>query len=106
MKYCSDCGEELVKASVEEKERPETGMVLKAVYKAPDEFSALTIKSLLESEGIEAEIKSYQIAAYDSVGMMQKPFWGEVIVLEKDYQKSLKIIEEYLNYTDFPCSGE
>jgi len=69
---------------------------MKSVYKAPDEFMAITIKSLLENEGIKVIVKSYQIAMYDNIAQVMKPCWGEVLVSDDDYEEAKSIVKDYL----------
>lgn len=75
----------------------DSGKKLRAVYKAPDEFMANTIKSLLENEGIDAVIRSHQIAMYDSIAMMMKPEWGEVLVRSENFEEAQEFIEGFLS---------
>jgi hypothetical protein len=70
---------------------------LKVVYKAPNEFMANTIKALLENEGIDAVIRSHQIAMYDSIAMMMKPDWGEVLVRDEDLEEAAGLVEGFLS---------
>lgn len=79
---------------------------LKVVYKAPDEFMANTIKSLLENEGIDAVIKSHQIAMYDSIAMMMKPEWGQVLVRTGDYEEAKCLVEGFLSVTEEDAQAE
>lgn len=99
IRTCPDCGAELVPDLPPEVEspNPEKEMVTKSVFKAPDEFAALTIQSALEAEGITSEVRSFQIAMYDGIAMMQKPFWGEVLVLEEDFERAKQIVEDFLS---------
>jgi len=66
------------------------------VYDAPDEFMALTIKSLLEQNHIKAILKSYQIPLYDSIGTLMKGKWGEVLVEDMDEKKARELIKGFL----------
>jgi len=75
----------------------ESDFELKVVYKAPSEFMANTIKSLLENEGIDAVIRSHQIAMYDSIAMMMKPEWGEVLVRGQDFEEADEIVRDFLS---------
>ena len=69
---------------------------MKSVYKAGDEFMAITVRSLLENEGIKVFGKSYQIAMYDNIAQMMKPCWGEILVPDKDYEYAKSIVKDYL----------
>jgi hypothetical protein len=73
------------------------GRELKVVYKAPNELMANTIKALLENEGIDAVVRSHQIAMYDSIAMMMKPDWGEVLVRAEDSEEALEIVQGFLS---------
>lgn len=69
---------------------------MRSVYKAPDEFMAITIRSLLENEGMKVFVKSYQIAMYDNIAQMMRPWWGEIFVPDKDWGQAKSIVEDYL----------
>jgi len=71
-------------------------MKLVVVYKAADEFSAITIKETLESQGISAMIRSTQIPWYDNVMQRATGVWGEILVPEEREKEARKTIEEYL----------
>ena len=70
---------------------------LKVVYKAPNELMANTIKALLENEGIDAVVRSHQIAMYDSIAMMMKPDWGEVLVRDEDLEEAAEMVQDFLS---------
>ncbi len=70
---------------------------MKVVYKAPNELMANTIKALLENEGIDAVVRSHQIAMYDSIAMMMKPDWGEVLVRDEDLEEAAEIVQGFLS---------
>ena len=74
-----------------------SGKRLEVVYKAPDEFMANTVKSLLDNEGIDAVIRSHQIAMYDSIAMMMKPEWGQVLVRSEDLEEAKALVEGFLS---------
>lgn len=71
-------------------------MKLVVVYKAPDEFSAITIKETLEGQGISAMIRSVQIPWYDNVMQRATGVWGEILVAEERRKEAERIIKEYL----------
>ncbi|MDI6839991.1 MAG: DUF2007 domain-containing protein [bacterium] len=70
---------------------------MKSVYRAPDEFMAITIRSLLENEGIKVFVKSYQVSMFDNIAQMMTPCWGEILVANKDYECAKSIVDDYLN---------
>ncbi|MCG2676642.1 DUF2007 domain-containing protein [bacterium] len=71
-------------------------MKLVVVYKAADEFSAITIKETLESQGISAMIRSTQIPWYDNIMQRATGVWGEILVAKEKEEEAKRVIEEYL----------
>ncbi len=67
------------------------------VYKAPDEFMAKTIESLLTLNGIKTILKSYQVPLYDSIVTFIKGDWGELLVREEDQTKASELIKGFLS---------
>ena len=67
------------------------------VYKAPDEFMAQTIESLLTLNGIKTILKSYQVPLYDSIVTFIKGDWGELLVREEDQTKASELIKGFLS---------
>jgi len=64
--------------------------------KPENEAEANVIKSVLEDNGIYAEIKSFHDTAYD--GLFQSQYgWGLIRVSEKDLPEAQSIIEEWRN---------
>lgn len=66
------------------------------VYKAPDEFMAKTIESLLEENGIQVLTKSFQVPHLDSIVTYIKGNWGEILVREDQKDVASEIIEGFL----------
>lgn len=66
------------------------------------EFEAITIKAFLESEGITAVIKSYQVTPYGegmtsnimSVGSILHGSWGEILVPREKLDNAVQIIKD------------
>jgi hypothetical protein len=73
---------------------------MKSVYEAPDEFMAITIRSLLENEGIEVLVKSYQISMFDGIAQVMKSVWGKLLVTDEDYERASSMVNEYLDSQD------
>ncbi len=71
-------------------------MKLISVYKAHDEFEAISLRDLLKVEGVEAVIRSRQIPMYDGIMTMAVGYWGDLLVKEKDSEKAKGIIEGFL----------
>lgn len=71
-------------------------MKTKLLFKPDNELLALSIKSLLENEGIYSIVRSYQIPAYDGIAQMMRPKWGEILVAEDDYEKAKDLLGDFL----------
>ncbi len=71
-------------------------LTVKTLMKPENEAEANVIKSVLEDNGIYAEIKSFHDTAYD--GLFQSQYgWGLIRVSEKDLPEAQRIIEEWRN---------
>jgi|GEM_PF-943803 hypothetical protein len=95
--FCLECG---VKVTHEGGEHevdfaPDRELRTKAVYKAPDEISAITLQKVLESEGIRAWIQSIQVPWYDGIMKMVEGYWGKVMVFEDQEPNARRVMEEY-----------
>jgi Putative prokaryotic signal transducing protein len=95
--FCLECG---VKVTHEEDQHevdvaPDRELRTKAVYKAPDEISAITLQKVLESEGIRAWIQSIQVPWYDGIMKMVEGYWGKVMVFEDQEADARRVMEEY-----------
>ena len=67
---------------------------MKNLIKPENEAEANVIKSVLEENGIYAEIKSFYDTAYD--GLFQSQYgWGVIRVSEVDLIEAKRIIEEW-----------
>lgn len=81
-------------------------MALKAVYRAPDELMANSVRDLFEQGGIPAAVHSFQIPAYDGIARMMRPHWGEVLVEEADVERARELLEEFLASGEEPPVDE
>ncbi|MCK4576513.1 DUF2007 domain-containing protein [candidate division WOR-3 bacterium] len=72
-------------------------MKLVSVYKAPDEFMAKTIESLLEDKNIKTVRKSYQVPNLDSIVTYIKGNWGEILVREEDFSRADELVKGFLS---------
>ncbi|UCG93313.1 MAG: hypothetical protein JSV97_06345 [candidate division WOR-3 bacterium] len=70
--------------------------MLKCVYIAPDEFLAITLREMLKSRKIYAEIRRFETSWLDGLPKVMKGGWGEVLVDEKDVQEAETFIHEFL----------
>jgi len=67
-------------------------MALVAVYRADQEFLALTIRDMLRDNGIGAMIKKDIIAGFNFDIGSTGGIWGEVLVEEEEFNKALELI--------------
>lgn len=70
--------------------------MLKKVYLAPDEFTAITIREMLKSLNIEAIIRRFETTWLDGLPKIMKGGWGEIFVDENDAKLAEEYIEEFL----------
>ena len=94
--FCLECGVKITLPPEMVDSHPDRELGTRAVYKAPDELSAITLQKVLESEGIQAWIQSTQIPWYDGIMKMVEGYWGKVIVFEDQEIKARDTIEDFL----------
>lgn len=70
--------------------------MLTRVYIAPDEFLAITLREMLKSREIHAEIRRFETSWLDGLPKVMKGGWGEILVDEKDVDEAQRFIEEFL----------
>ena len=70
---------------------------LVSVLKARDELEAITIQAFLESQGIDAAVRSRQIPMYDGIARVWNPVWGYVLVMEENHDRAEELIKEYID---------
>lgn len=70
---------------------------MKKVYVAPDEFMALSVKSLLDEEGILSDIRRYENVWLDGLPTLMHGGWGEVLVTEDDFDDAKVLVDAFLN---------
>jgi len=70
--------------------------VLMEAFEAPNELMATMVRDYLESEGIDAVIRSDQIVWYDSIAKASRGYWGKVFVRSEDGERAKKLIQEFL----------
>lgn len=73
--------------------------MLKCVFKAPDEFTAITVREMLKSRNIEAITKPYETSWLDGLPKVMKGGWGDVLVREEDEEEAKRCVEEFLRET-------
>lgn len=67
-------------------------MALVSVYQAADEFMALTVRDLLQEQGIGAMIRKDVIAGFNFDMGVSGGSFGEVLVEEDDANHALELI--------------
>jgi len=70
--------------------------MLKRIYIAPDEFTAITLKEMLASRDIKAITRRFETSWLDGLPKMMKGGWGDVLVDEKDEEQAAECIKEFL----------
>jgi len=70
--------------------------MLKRVYLAPDEFTAITLREMLKSQNIKAMIQRFETSWLNGLPKMMRGGWGEVLVNEEDIEKAEEYIKEFL----------
>lgn len=70
------------------------------VYKAPDEWTAVTIKELLRSAGLSALVLAVAEPSDDGIDRLIEGYWGKVLVLESDLEDATRLIGDYLRGLD------
>jgi hypothetical protein len=70
--------------------------MLKRVYIAPDEFTAITIREMLSGKDIRSMIRRFETSWLDGLPKVMKGGWGEVLVYEQDIEKAEEYIREFL----------
>ncbi len=83
-------------AESEEPDRELVWVELRAVYRAPDEFSALAVERVLAAEEIRSLVRSGQIPWADGLMSNLTGYWGQVLVAPEDYEQALALVTEYL----------
>lgn len=96
MRICPECDVELVEELPEE----EVEFVKwRVVRKLPNAMVGNMLKSLLESEGIRAEIRSLTIPWLDGVrSSWSEESWGELLVPEEQFEQAKEIVDEYMSH--------
>ncbi len=70
--------------------------MLRRVYLAPDEFTAITIREMLKGKNIPVMIRRFETTWLDGLPKVMKGGWGEVLVHEEDVEKAEEYINEFL----------
>ncbi|MEO0227099.1 MAG: hypothetical protein ABIL70_03495 [candidate division WOR-3 bacterium] len=73
--------------------------MLKRVFLAPDEFTAITIREMLISRKIDALIKRFETTWLDGLPKVMEGGWGEVLVDENDLHLAQEYVEEFLSHS-------
>jgi hypothetical protein len=79
--------------------------MLTCVYRAPDEFTAITIREMLKSKNIHAEIRRFETSWLDGLPKIMKGSWGEVLVDNGNAKTAGNYIAEFLQCIENNCAG-
>jgi hypothetical protein len=74
--------------------------MLKRVYLAPDELTAITLREMLKSVNITAVIQRFETTWLDGLPRVMKGGWGEVLVNETDAEDAEHHIKRFLEESD------
>ncbi len=74
--------------------------MLKRVYLAPDEFTAITLREMLASRKIKAITRRFETTWLDGLPKIMKGGWGDVLVDEKDEKEAEEYIKEFLEHSE------
>lgn len=74
--------------------------MLKRVYLAPDELTAITLREMLKSVHITAVIQRFETTWLDGLPRMMKGGWGEVLVDASDVPDAEQHIRTFLEGTE------
>jgi hypothetical protein len=74
--------------------------MLKSVFKAPDEFAAITIREMLAADNIEAIVRRFETTWLDGLPKVLKGYWGEVLVTEEDWAEADECVRDFLKATE------
>jgi hypothetical protein len=69
-------------------------MDLFPVYDALSEDAAIHVRALLESAGVEARIRSAQIAGFNGAFASAVGYWGQVMVPRADVLRARQVLED------------
>lgn len=67
------------------------------VFRAATEMEARIAREVLDDAGIRYFEASRQIPWYDGIMIIGEGFYGELYVLEKDYERAADLLEEYVD---------
>ena len=93
---CSDCNAVLVSQPPESLDLSSYSDMV-AVASLENEIEANILQSVLEEEGIHSNIHPLTISGYGNIGEGGARCWGELLVLETDFDSAKFILTEYLN---------
>ena len=74
--------------------------MLKRVYLAPDELTAITLREMLKSVNITAVIQRFETTWLDGLPKVMKGGWGEVLVDEQDLEDAEQHIQKFMEESE------
>ena len=72
--------------------------MLKRVYLAPDELTAITLREMLKS--VTAIIQRFETTWLDGLPRVMKGGWGEILVEETDVEDAQQHIQRFLEESE------
>jgi hypothetical protein len=73
---------------------------LAAICEAGNEDSAIHLCALLQSAGIEARVRSAQVAAFDGVFSAGVGYWGHVMVPRAEAARARELLADFMRSVD------
>ena len=70
--------------------------MLKSVFKAPDEFTAITIREMLAANKIESVVRRFETTWLDGLPKVLKGYWGEVLVIEENWAEADECVRDFM----------
>ena len=89
---CADCQLPLVPERLAEDELEYINW--EVVHQVPNEVVGNIIKSVLESAGVDAILRSHEVVAHG--GLSPKPQWGDILVRSGDLESAEEIVNAYI----------
>ena len=106
MPFCPQCNAEYIEdvsicadcqvALVPERQTEDTVEYInwEVVHQVPNEVVGNIIKSVLESAGFDALLRSHEVVAHG--GLSPKPQWGDILVRSDDLERAEEIVNAYI----------
>ncbi len=102
---CPECNVALIKQLPKEELNLAAYADMVSLMRLDNQVEGAVLKGVLEEQGIHSEIRDFIVSVHQlpEAGMN---FWGELLVLEPDYENAKFIITEYMNSLDTGIQDE